>query len=326
VYHEVDIPTYPLFRYPPYLLALTNKMIEVARFCRLDLLHVHYAIPHATSAVLAREVMGDKGPRVVTTLHGTDVSLLGTDPGFYEVLAWSIEKSDGVTAVSRALAEETKVRLPVHRDIAVIHNFVNTDVYRRRRCEALCSRAKSKEKIIGHVSNFRPVKRPAEVIRIFAGIAEAMPARLLLVGDGPELKTARDEAVRLGVIDRVEFLGTQEQVVDVLSCLDLFLLPSAQESFGLAALEAMACGAPVLAYRVGGLPEVIVDGEGGFLCRDADVEAMVNQGIRLLQDQSLWQDVSAAGVERVHRLFRADLIVPQYEEYYASVSEGAPKR
>jgi len=326
VYHQVDIPSYPLFRYPPYLLALTNKMIEVARFCRLDVLHVHYAIPHATSAVLAREVLGEGGPRVVTTLHGTDVSLLGTDPGFYELLAWSIEHSDGVTAVSQALADETRVRLPVHRDIKVIHNFVNTDVYRRRRCESLCRRAAPGEKLIGHISNFRPVKRPAEVVRIFAGIAAAMPARLLLVGDGPELKTARDAATELGVIERVEFLGTQDQVADVLSCLDLFLLPSAQESFGLAALEAMACGTPVLAYRVGGLPEVILDGEGGFLCEDGDTQGMVRQAVRLLSDATLWAEVSDAGVARVHRLFRADLIVPQYEEYYARVSEGAPRR
>jgi N-acetyl-alpha-D-glucosaminyl L-malate synthase BshA len=326
VYHQVDIPTYPLFRYPPYLLALTNKMIEVARFCRLDVLHVHYAIPHATSAVLAREVLGEGGPRVVTTLHGTDVSLLGTDPGFYELLAWSIQHSDGVTAVSQALADETRVRLPVHRDIKVIHNFVNTDVYKRRRCESLCRRAAPGEKLIGHISNFRPVKRPADVVRIFAGIAATMPARLLLVGDGPELKTARDMATELGVIERVEFLGTQEQVADVLSCLDLFLLPSSQESFGLAALEAMACGAPVLAYRVGGLPEVIKDGEGGFLADDGDTQGMINQAVRLLSDDALWASVSEAGVARVNRLFRADLIVPQYEEYYARVSEGAPRR
>lgn len=326
VYHQVDIPTYPLFRYPPYLLALTNKMIEVARFCRLDILHVHYAIPHATSAVLARQVLGNDRPRVVTTLHGTDVSLLGTDPGFYELLAWSIEQSDGVTAVSGALAAETRLRLPVEREIEVIHNFVNTDVYKRRRCESLCRRMAGDEKLIGHVSNFRPVKRPQDVVRVFAGIAAAMPARLLLVGDGPEIKTVRDVATELGVIERVEFLGTQEQVADVLSCLDLFLLPSAQESFGLAALEAMACGTPVLAYRVGGLPEVVLDGHGGFLHADGDVAGMVDRAVGLLRDDALWHMVSEAGVARVNERFRADLIVPQYEEYYTRVSEGTRLR
>ncbi len=326
VFHQVDVPSYPLFRYPPYLLALTNKMVEVARFCRLEILHVHYAIPHATSAVLARQVIGDKGPRVVTTLHGTDVSLLGSDPGFYELLTWSINTSDGVTAVSGALAEETKIRLPVRRDIEVIHNFVDCQVYARRPCESFLQQIGGDDMLIGHVSNFRPVKRPREVIRIFAGVAKAMPARLVLVGEGPELGGVRDLARQLGVADRVHFAGSQEQVAGILSCLDLFLLPSEQESFGLAGLEAMACGTPVLAYRVGGLPEVIADGEGGFLLPAGDVGGMTEKDIELLSTPRLWQAVSDAGVSRARALFSAERIVPRYEEYYARVSEGAPRR
>ncbi len=326
IYHQVDVPSYPLFRYPPYLLALTNKMVEVARFCRLDVLHVHYAIPHATSAVLARLVMGAQGPRVVTTLHGTDVSLLGTDPGFSELLAWSITESYGVTAVSAALAEDTRQRLPVRKEIEVIHNFVNTGLYTRRPCETFLSPAERGDFLIGHVSNFRPVKRPQDVIRVFAGVAREVPARLVLVGEGPELQGVRETAEELGVGGRVHFLGSQEQVAGILSCLDLFLLPSAQESFGLAGLEAMACGTPVLAYRVGGLPEVIVDGEGGYLLPDGDVAAMTAKAIELLSQPPLWQAVSDAGARRARTLFSAERIVPQYEEYYARVSEGAPKR
>ena len=315
--HEVNIPNYPLFRYPPYLMALTNKMVEVARYCSLDILHVHYAIPHATSAVLAREVLGPTGPRVVTTLHGTDVSLLGSDPGFFEVLNWSIKRSDGVTAVSRALADETVASLPVGREIEVIHNFVDTAVYSRRPCQHLLADLNCGELLVGHVSNFRPIKRPADVLHIFAGLNELVPCQLVLVGEGPELPMVRELAAERGVAERVHYLGRQDQVADVLSCLDLFLLPSENESFGLAALEAMACGTPVLAYEVGGLGEVIVDGEGGFLLPLGDVAGMVRSGAELLTDRTRWEAVSGAGVDRARRLFDASRIVPQYEAYYA---------
>jgi len=327
--HEVEVPSYPLFRYPPYLLALTNKMIEVARFCHLDLLHVHYAIPHATSAVMAREVLASgKGgaPRVVTTLHGTDVSLLGSDPGFADLLTWSINKSDGVTAVSAALARQTAEVMPVRRPIEVIHNFVDVAEYSRRPCRQLLTDLACRGPLVGHVSNFRSVKRPQDVVHVFAGLAKDSPAQLLLIGEGPELGPTRELADSLGLADRVHYLGRQERVAEILSCLDLFLLPSEQESFGLAALEAMACGAPVLAYDVGGLAEVIEEGQGGFLLPFGDIEGMVRRGAQLLTDPAMWQQVSEAGVARARRLFGADRIVPQYEAYYARILEGAAER
>ncbi|MDP2872989.1 MAG: N-acetyl-alpha-D-glucosaminyl L-malate synthase BshA [Bacillota bacterium] len=322
-FHEVEVPNYPLFRYPPYLLALTNKMIEVSRFCRLDLLHVHYAIPHATSAVLARSVLRERSVKVVTTLHGTDVSLLGTDPGFYDLVAWSINASDGVTAVSAALAEDTRVKLPVTRDIEVIHNFVDPAVYARRPSPALrAALAPAGEALVVHVSNFRGVKRPVDVVRGFAAINGRLPCRLALVGEGPEMPRVRAAAAELGVLDRISFMGHQECVAEILSSADLFLLPSAQESFGLAALESIACGTPVLAYRIGGLPEVIEDGQGGFLLPDNDLDGLVARGIELLSCPSLWGEVGAAGADRARRLFGASRIVSMYEAYYARVLQG----
>jgi N-acetyl-alpha-D-glucosaminyl L-malate synthase BshA len=322
-HHQVDVPNYPLFRYPPYLLALTNKMVEVARFCHLDLLHVHYAIPHATSAVLARQVLGGGRPRVVTTLHGTDVSLLGSDPGFAEVLTWSINQSDGVTAVSHALARQTVEALPVRREIEVIHNFVDPAVYYRRPCQSLLADIGCGELLVGHMSNFRAVKRPQDVVLTFAMICREVPAQLVLIGDGPELPHVRELAESHGVGSRVHYLGRQDSVAEVLSCLDLFLLPSEQESFGLAALEAMACGTPVLAYGVGGLGEVITDGEGGFLLPYRDAAGMARQAVTLLRDRDLWRKVSEAGVRRAAASFATERVVPQYEAYYARVLEGA---
>lgn len=319
-FHEVEVPTYPLFRYPPYLLALTNKMIEVSRFCRLDILHVHYAIPHATSAVLARTVLRERRVKVVTTLHGTDVSLLGVDPGFYDLVSWSLNESDGVTAVSRALAEDTRVKLPVSRPIEVIHNFVDTEEYFRRPAAALRGElSPDGVPVLCHVSNYRAVKRPVDVVRAFAAINERIPCRLALVGEGPEMPRVRDAATQLGVLDRIAFMGHRESVAEILSSADLFLLPSEQESFGLAALEAIACGTPVLAYRVGGLPEVIEQGEGGFLLADGDLQGLVARGVELLSNHVLWGEVGAAGAERARRLFSAPRIVSHYEEYYARV-------
>lgn len=322
-YHEVEVPNYPLFRYPPYLLALTNKMIEVSRFCRLDILHVHYAIPHATSAVLARAVLRERLVRVVTTLHGTDVSLLGTDPGFYDLVSWSINSSDGVTAVSHALAQDTRVKLPVTRPIEVIHNFVDTGVYSRRTSPAVRAEVSPDGvPVVCHVSNFRAVKRPVDVVRAFAAINQRFPCRLALVGEGPEMPHVRAAASQLGVQDRISFLGHRESVAEILSSADLFLLPSAQESFGLAALEAMACGTPVLAYQVGGLPEVIEQGQGGFLLPDGDLQGLVARGVELLTDHALWGEVGAAGAERARALFSAPRIVSLYEAYYARVLQG----
>jgi N-acetyl-alpha-D-glucosaminyl L-malate synthase BshA len=324
IYHEVEVPNYPLFRYPPYLLALTNKMIEVSRFCRLDILHVHYAIPHATSAVLARTVLRERRVKVVTTLHGTDVSLLGVDPGFYDLVSWSINESDGVTAVSRALAQDTIVKLPVSKPIEVIPNFVDPEEYSRRPSAALRAElSPDGAPVVCHVSNYRPVKRPVDVVRAFAAINEQVPCRLALVGEGPEMPHVRETAAALGVLDRVSFMGHRDSVAEVLSTVDLFLLPSAQESFGLAALEAIACGTPVLAYRIGGLPEVIEDGQGGFLLPDGDIQGLVTRGVELLTNGALWGEVGAGGAERARRLFSSASVVSHYEEYYARVLNGA---
>jgi N-acetyl-alpha-D-glucosaminyl L-malate synthase BshA len=319
-FHQVDTPIYPLFKEPPYLLTLANKLVEVHRLVGLDVIHAHYAVPHATAAYLAREMLGPGGPKVVTTLHGTDITLMGSDPSFADVIAFSINQSDAVTTVSASLRADTYSNLAVTRPIEVIHNFLDCNLWRRVETPGLCSRlANCGERIVVHMSNFRKVKRPEEAVRTFSWIAKEMPAKLLLIGDGPELKPCVDLVSRLGLRDRVLFMGNQENVVPLLSVADLLLLPSEQESFGLAALEAMACGAPVIASDVGGLPEVVVDGETGYLCTVGDVESMADRAIHLLRDQSLHRSFSQAGVERVRSNFCGDRIVPHYEDLYRQV-------
>ena len=261
-FHQVLTPTYPLFREPQYLLSLSNKIVQVAREFSLDVIHAHYAIPHATAGFLSRQVVGahgGKAPRVVTTLHGTDITLVGSDPSYSEIVAFSIEQSDLVTAVSRSLRASTYAQLGVKREISVIPNFLDCGIHRRQRVGDLRKRFVGKDehaKIVIHVSNFRPVKRIDAVMAVFDRIRREVPAHLLLVGDGPELATAYRLAREFGIATLVHSLGAQEEVVPLLSIADLFLLPSAQESFGLAALEAMACEVPVVASRVGGLPEL----------------------------------------------------------------------
>ena len=270
VFHQVNTPSYPLFREPQYVLSLANKVVQVAREFRLEVVHAHYAIPHATAALLARQVLEASGhavPRVVTTLHGTDITLVGSDPSFSEIVAYSIETSNGVTAVSQSLREATRRELNVRREIEVIPNCLDCGIYRRREVPGLRKRfaADDATRLVIHISNFRPVKRIDAVMEVFARISRAVPARLLLVGDGPELGTAYRLSRELDIAPLVETLGAQEDVIPLLSAADLFLLPSAQESFGLAALEAMACEVPVVASNVGGLPEVISNRVSGFL-------------------------------------------------------------
>ena len=270
VFHQVNTPSYPLFREPQYVLSLANKVVQVAREYPLQIIHAHYAIPHATAALLSKQVLESGGhpvPRVVTTLHGTDITLVGSDPSFSEIVAYSIETSDGVTAVSESLRAATRRELGVRRDIEVIPNCLDCEIYRRRSVPGLRQRFAPDEatKLVIHVSNFRPVKRIDAVMEVFARISRAVPARLLLVGDGPELGTAYRLGRELNIAPLVEMLGAQEDVIPLLSASDVFLLPSAQESFGLAALEAMACEVPVVASNVGGLPEVIEHGVTGFL-------------------------------------------------------------
>jgi N-acetyl-alpha-D-glucosaminyl L-malate synthase BshA len=328
VFHQVNTPSYPLFREPQYVLSLSNTVVQVARDQGLDIVHAHYAVPHATAAVLARQVLAasprGKTPRVVTTLHGTDITVVGADPSFSEIVAFSIDQSDGVTAVSESLRAATCKELSVRRAIDVIPNFLDCATYRRADMPELRERYAGPDgmRIVMHMSNFRPVKRIDSVVAVFARIAAEVPSVLLLAGDGPELMTARRTARQLGVAEHVHCLGAQENVIPLLSIADLFLLPSDQESFGLAALEAMACKVPVVASNVGGLPEVIEHGVTGFLHPVEDAEAMAASGVALLRDADLHARVADAAGRRVRERFCVDRIVPMYEAHYRRVLDA----
>jgi L-malate glycosyltransferase len=321
-FHEVEIARYPLFEYPPYDLALAVAMHEVALQRELDLLHVHYAIPHATSAWIAREMLGDHHDlRIITTLHGTDITLVGQERSFWEITRFSIGRSNGITAVSEYLKRETVDKFQVAADdIEVIPNFIDPEHYRRSAHP--CHKGSllvAGEKLVMHISNFRAVKRIRDVVGIFAGINRRVAARLVLVGDGPDRTEAADEARRLGVGDRVVFLGKQDSVAELLSCADLFLLPSESESFGLAALEAMASGVPVVATCTGGIPEVVEHGVTGFLAEVGDVDGMAEAGIELLRDSARWAAASLAAEALAAERFAANVVVPRYEAYYRKV-------
>ena len=323
-FHRVETPNYPLFREPQYLLALANKIVQVSRDERLDIIHAHYAVPHATAGYLARQILGASNggrvPRVITTLHGTDITLLGADRSYKEIVAFSIGQSDGVTAVSESLKADTYREFGHTRDIRVIPNFIDVDSACRTDRNALrASLALPHEKIVIHVSNFRPVKRVTAVVEIFKRIHARVPSRLLMVGDGPELAMASQCARDAELGDSVRFLGDQEQVVQLLSTSDLFLMPSAQESFGLAALEAMACEVPVVASRVGGVPELVDDGRTGFLCPPDDLESMADASIRLLTDDGLHARMAKAARVRAVERFADARIVPMYERLYDEV-------
>jgi N-acetyl-alpha-D-glucosaminyl L-malate synthase BshA len=324
-FHQVLTPTYPLFREPQYLLSLANKIVQVARESKLDIIHAHYAVPHATAAFLSRQILASKdgpAPRVVTTLHGTDITLVGSDPSYSRIVAFSIEQSDAVTAVSNSLRESTYAELGVSHPISVIPNFLDCAVHRRKPRPDLRRRfsgGNEATKVIVHVSNFRPVKRVDAVVSIFDRIRQKVPARLLLVGDGPDLAMAQQLARDLGIGGLVDAVGAQEEVVPLLSVADLFLLPSAQESFGLAALEAMACEVPVIASRVGGLPEVVEHGVSGFLHRPDALDEMAASGVALLTNSTLHHEVRQAACRRVRKEFCVERVVPMYEECYRSL-------
>jgi N-acetyl-alpha-D-glucosaminyl L-malate synthase BshA len=324
-FHQVHTPSYPLFREPQYVLSLANKVVQVAREFTLEIVHAHYAIPHATAALLSKQVLQASGrapaPRVVTTLHGTDITLVGSDPSYSEIVAFSIEQSDGVTAVSHSLRDATRRELCVQRQIEVIPNFLDCSAYRRRQVDALRHRFAPDPgtRLVIHVSNLRPVKRIDAVMEVFARISRNIDAKLLLVGDGPELGTAYRLGRELGVGHLVEALGAQEDIIPLLSASDVFLLPSQQESFGLAALEAMACEVPVVASRVGGLPEVIEHGVTGFLHDPADLDGMAESALAVLRDEDLRQRIADAARRHVGERFCVDFVVPQYEQYYQRV-------
>jgi L-malate glycosyltransferase len=323
-FHRVETPTYPLFREPHYILSLANKIVQVSRAERLDIVHAHYAIPHATAAYLARQILASSldrlPPKVITTLHGTDITLLGNDPSYSETVAFCIQQSDGVTAVSESLKADTERGLRLDCEIRVIPNFLDCSVHRRLDVPDLRHRfASDDERIVIHVSNFRPVKRVVAVIEIFSRIRKEGPARLLMVGDGPDLGDAVQRARALDLTSHVTFVGEQDQVLPLLSISDVFLLPSSQESFGLAALEAMSCEVPVIASRVGGLPEVIAHGATGFLHAPDDLDGMARSATMVLSDGKLHRRIASAARRTVHERFCDEKIVPLYEAYYEEV-------
>ena len=320
-YHEVVVPHYPLFEYPPYSLALATKMVEVARHHDLDVLHVHYAVPNAVSAVLARQIMAPTPLHVVTTLHGTNSTLFGNDPNFLETTRWSIDQSDAVTAVSQDLKRQTRVHFGTERPIDVVPNFIDPRRYEVARTLPNARRwARPGEKLLVHISNFRPVKRILDVVEIFLRVRQQMPARLLLVGDGPDRAKVEQRCRGCEAFSDIVFLGNLPLVEEVLIGADLFLLPSETESFGLAALEALSCEVPVIASKVGGLPEVVVDGECGALRPVGDVEAMAEAAIDLLSNDDKRRAFGAAGRRRSVEVFGEARVVAQYRSIYERVA------
>lgn len=325
-FHEVRLQEYPLFEYPPYESALASTMVDVARYQNLDLFHVHYAIPHASAAVMARNILADLGRYVpvITTLHGTDITLVGREKSFEPVVAWSINQSDGVTAVSDFLRRATLEAFPIRRPVEVVPNFVDLERFKRHDKEHFRKLvAPNNEKLIIHTSNFRKVKRVQDVILAYDGIRKRIKAKLLMVGDGPERSNAEALCRELHLCDEIAFLGSQNPVEELYSIGDLFLMPSESESFGLSALEAMACGIPCVTSNAGGLPEVMTDGETGFVCDVGDVEAMAEKAIHILEDQDRWQQFSQRAIAKAME-FDIQKIVPLYERYYQQVLESQP--
>jgi N-acetyl-alpha-D-glucosaminyl L-malate synthase BshA len=313
-YHEVEVSAYPLFQHPPYLLALASRMLDVAETYHLDLLHVHYAIPHSVAAMLAREM---SRPRrrlpFITTLHGTDITLVGTDRSYFPVTKYSIEQSDGITSISEYLRRRTVDFFGVQNEIRVITNFVNCEIYRPRPDK------NNAEKALVHISNFRPVKRVLDCVRILAEARREVPAHLYMVGDGPERGPAEHLAIELGLEPHVTFLGKHDHIHQILPDMDVLLLPSELEAFGLAALEAMACGVPPVATNAGGVPELITNGVDGFLEPVGDIAAQAHRVVELLSDSVRYSSVAAAARRTAEARFCTSLVIPRYEEYYREV-------
>jgi L-malate glycosyltransferase len=324
-YHEVTGEDYPLFEYPPYDTALASKMVEVVKYENLDLLHVHYAIPHAAVAYMAKKILLQDGRYVpvITTLHGTDITLVGANPAFKPVVEFSINKSDGVTAVSDFLREETLSKFKIENEIKVIYNFVDFDRFRKINKDHFKKAiAPNGERILTHTSNFRKVKRVEDVIRVFEKVHKTIPSKLMLIGDGPERRQMEDLCRQIGLCDEIRFLGKQDAVEELLAISDLFFIPSQSESFGLAALEAMACEVPVISSNAGGLPEVNIHGQTGFLSDVGDVDAMAKYAITILSDDNVLQTFRKNALEQAER-FDIRHILPQYEAYYEEVMERA---
>ena len=323
-FHEVAVTNYPLFEHPPYDLALATRMAEVAEFYSLDLLHVHYAIPHSVSALLARQMLASRGHHLpfITTLHGTDITLVGLDRSYLPITRFGIEQSDGVTAISSYLRDRTREAFGITSEIEVIRNFVNCDVYVRNPELVAIMRgrfAEPGERLLVHLSNFRPVKRIQDVVEVFARVAREVPARLMLIGDGPDRSIAEHLAREHHIQDRVHFVGKQDNVNELLPLADLMLMPSEMESFGLAALEAMACGVPTIATDVGGVSELVENGHNGLLFEVGDVDSMSAAAIALLRDEPRLRRMSEVGRKTAQDHFCASRVIPLYEEYYERV-------
>lgn len=322
-YHEVSNVDYPLFEYPPYDTALTSKIVDIVIHEKLDLLHVHYAIPHATIAYMAKQILGTYGIvlPVVTTLHGTDITLVGNNRSFSPVVEFSINKSDGVTAVSESLKKDTFQNFNICRDIKVIYNFIDFERFSRQNKEHFRKAiAPNGEKILVHTSNFRKIKRVDDVVRIFRRVNEVISSKLLLIGDGPERQNLEELCRNEGIAEHVRFLGKQDAIEEILAIGDLFLIPSGSESFGLAALEAMACQVPVISSNIGGLPEVNIHGETGYLCDVGDVEGMANYSIQLLSDDNTLQVFRQNALLQAQR-FDIKSVLPEYVSYYEDILE-----
>lgn len=320
-YHEVRVPTYPLFDFPPYETALASTLVDVVRNNHLDLLHVHYAIPHASAAYMAKKILEHEGIRIpfITTLHGTDITLVGKDKTYAPVVSFSINQSDAITAVSKNLRDETMVNFHIEKEINVIHNFVDIHRFNKKPIDAFkIAIAPKGEKIILHASNFRKIKRIADVIHTYDQIRKSLPSKLLLVGDGPERHMAEELCRELGIDEETRFLGKQQDMEDIYAISDLFLLPSEYESFGLSALEAMAAGTPVIATNAGGLPEIVLDGVNGYLSEIGDIHQMAAKAIALLLDNVKHQEFRSAAREQAQK-FDIENIVPMYEIVYQKV-------
>ena len=326
-YHEVTVSKYPLFDYPPYELALASKLVDVVSYEQLDILHVHYAIPHASAAYMAKQILASNGIHipVVTTLHGTDITLVGKDRTYKPVVTFSINQSDGVTAVSQDLKNDTCKFFEIKKDIKVIPNFIDLNRFQHKAQNHFkIAIAPNEEKIIVHTSNFRKVKRVPDVVKIFAKIAEKIPAKLLLAGDGPERSEVEQLVRELNLKDSVRFLGKLDAVEEILSVSDLFLLPSETESFGLAALEAMACKLPVISSNAGGIPELNIDGVTGFLNEVGDIDGMAANAIHILENQERLDAFKARALAHA-KTFDIALIMPQYEAFYQEIINGSKK-
>lgn len=321
VYNEVRFADYPLFDYPPYKTALASKLVDVVKYDELDVLHVHYAVPHASVAYMAKKILLQEGIYIptVTTLHGTDITLVGKQPVYEPVVSFAINKSDGVTAVSDSLRQDTYANFKVDQEIEVIYNFIDFDRFKRSNKEHFRKAiAPHGEKILIHISNFRKVKRVEDVVKIFAQVRAELPAKLLLVGDGPERQKLEQLCRELGLCADIRFLGKQDAVEELLAVSDLFIMPSASESFGLSALEAMACEVPVISTNVGGLPEVNLHGVTGFCSELGEVDEMAANALKLLKDEALHQEFQQAALEHAKK-FSIENILPQYEAYYEKV-------